>query len=210
MDAQQFTTVVLLPQGDFATFLRAGPDERRVVLERLFGTDRFAAVESWLAERRTQATRAVREAQVVREQLLARVDERAAALREVAPEQVEAATTDGDGARRLYDLAAARLDVARSALQRVHGSLERRARAWRRRPRPSARSASWSSSLRPGSGSRPTPARSRACGRRWAATRPLPASVPTATAGSPPRLRSPTPPAGSTTRWAVCRGAAVT
>ena len=125
MDARQFTTVVLLPQGDFATFLRAGPDERRVVLERLFGTDRFAAVEAWLAERRTQAVRAVREAQTAREQLLARVDERAAALREEAPDEVESATADGDGTQRLYHLAAGRLGDARAALQQVHLSLER-------------------------------------------------------------------------------------
>jgi exonuclease SbcC len=130
MDAQQFTTVVLLPQGDFATFLRAGPDERRSVLERLFGTDRFAAVESWLAQRRTDAGRALREAQAHRDQLLARVDERATALRDAtdgtegsAP--TDAASPDGvDGARTLYELAATRLAAARDALGDQHGALE--------------------------------------------------------------------------------------
>jgi exonuclease SbcC len=53
MSAEQFTQVVLLPQGAFATFLHAGAAERGALLERLFGTDRFAGVEDWLAERRT-------------------------------------------------------------------------------------------------------------------------------------------------------------
>ena len=171
--AEQFTKVVLLPQGEFAAFLRAGPDDRRVVLERLFGTDRFSDVETWLAERRTQATRAVREAAAAREQLLARVDERAAALREEAPEQVDGATADGDGARRLYDLAATRLDHARAALQRARTGLEQaRTAVRRRRPTTSAPAASWSSSPRPGSGSRPTRPRSSSCGRRWPGTPP--------------------------------------
>ncbi len=48
----QFSRVVLLPQGDFATFLRATPEERREVLERLFDISVFADVEAWLAETR--------------------------------------------------------------------------------------------------------------------------------------------------------------
>ncbi len=123
MDAQQFTTVVLLPQGDFATFLRAGPDDRRAVLERLFGTDRFAAVEAWLADRRTESGRIVREARARRDQLLARVDERAAPLREAAAEVVETATPDAAGARLLYELAATRLEAARAQLTERQGVL---------------------------------------------------------------------------------------
>ena len=38
---EQFRQVVLLPQGEFATFLRAGDDERREVLGKLFGTQFF-------------------------------------------------------------------------------------------------------------------------------------------------------------------------
>ncbi|WP_392542144.1 AAA family ATPase [Oryzobacter telluris] len=48
----QFARVVLLPQGDFAAFLRATPEERREVLERLFDISVFADVEAWLAETR--------------------------------------------------------------------------------------------------------------------------------------------------------------
>ena len=55
MSCEQFCQVVLLPQGEFATFLRADSASRQAVLERLFATDRFARVESWLSERRKAA-----------------------------------------------------------------------------------------------------------------------------------------------------------
>ncbi|HEX4805467.1 MAG TPA: SMC family ATPase, partial [Conexibacter sp.] len=55
MTCDQFCQVVLLPQGEFATFLRADSGERQAVLERLFGTDRFARVEQWLNDRRKAA-----------------------------------------------------------------------------------------------------------------------------------------------------------
>ena len=48
LDAEQFMQVVLLPQGQFAQFLTAKSDERRVLLRRLFGTQRFDGVEEHL------------------------------------------------------------------------------------------------------------------------------------------------------------------
>lgn len=48
LDAEQFIQVVLLPQGQFAQFLTAKSDERRVLLRRLFGTQRFDGVEEHL------------------------------------------------------------------------------------------------------------------------------------------------------------------
>ncbi|HEX5568183.1 MAG TPA: SMC family ATPase, partial [Streptomyces sp.] len=60
MSREQFCQVVLLPQGDFARFLRAGAEERAKLLGRLFDTGRFAAVEQHLAELRTTAQRRVR------------------------------------------------------------------------------------------------------------------------------------------------------
>ncbi len=80
MDREQFTQVILLPQGDFAAFLRSGADDRQRLLEKLFGTQRFTAVEGWLAERRTSTQRSLREAEANRGHLLARVDERSGAL----------------------------------------------------------------------------------------------------------------------------------
>ena len=52
MGLEQFSKVVLLPQGEFATFLRASPEARREVLERLFDVSSFAGVEDWLSGER--------------------------------------------------------------------------------------------------------------------------------------------------------------
>ncbi|MEU3742943.1 SMC family ATPase [Streptomyces sp. NPDC032198] len=61
MSKEQFCQVVLLPQGDFARFLRADAEARGKLLGRLFDTRRFAAVEQRLAEQRREAEGAVRE-----------------------------------------------------------------------------------------------------------------------------------------------------
>ncbi|MDX2934817.1 AAA family ATPase [Streptomyces ipomoeae] len=61
MSREQFCQVVLLPQGDFARFLRADAEARGRLLGRLFDTHRFAAVEKRLAERRRAAEAQVRE-----------------------------------------------------------------------------------------------------------------------------------------------------
>ncbi|AZM51456.1 SMC family ATPase [Streptomyces sp. WAC 01529] len=52
MSKEQFCQVVLLPQGDFARFLRADAEARGKLLGRLFDTRRFAAVEQRLVEQR--------------------------------------------------------------------------------------------------------------------------------------------------------------
>ncbi|WP_054816269.1 AAA family ATPase [Nocardia arizonensis] len=52
MSADQFFQVVLLPQGDFARFLRAENEERERLLEKLFDTQRFGTAEQWLADKR--------------------------------------------------------------------------------------------------------------------------------------------------------------
>ncbi|MFD7710502.1 AAA family ATPase [Streptomyces sp. NPDC059786] len=62
MSREQFCQVVLLPQGDFARFLRADAEARGRLLGRLFDTQRFAEVEKRLAERRRAAEAQVRQA----------------------------------------------------------------------------------------------------------------------------------------------------
>ena len=57
MRLEQFAQVVLLPQGEFAQFLRAKPEDRRVLLERLFDVSRFDAVETWFTEAKNQRAR---------------------------------------------------------------------------------------------------------------------------------------------------------
>ncbi|GFN02082.1 hypothetical protein Smic_06380 [Streptomyces microflavus] len=55
MSRDQFCQVVLLPQGDFARFLRSDAEARGKLLGKLFDTRRFAAVEERLAELRRGA-----------------------------------------------------------------------------------------------------------------------------------------------------------
>jgi DNA repair protein SbcC/Rad50 len=55
LSAEQFCQVVLLPQGDFARFLRAEPEDRSRLLRSLFDVGRFARAEEWLAEERRVA-----------------------------------------------------------------------------------------------------------------------------------------------------------
>ncbi|MEU3273461.1 SMC family ATPase [Saccharomonospora sp. NPDC006951] len=70
MSAEQFFQVVLLPQGEFARFLRADTVEREQLLERLFNTRRFADVERWFRELRTAKGREIeKRRQSVREWL---------------------------------------------------------------------------------------------------------------------------------------------
>ncbi|PTT67600.1 AAA family ATPase, partial [Arthrobacter sp. HMWF013] len=49
MDREQFTRVVMLPQGDFAAFLRSKATDRLELLQKLFGTQRFEALEQELS-----------------------------------------------------------------------------------------------------------------------------------------------------------------
>ena len=59
MSAEQFFQVVLLPQGQFARFLHASAQDKEALLQKLFSTDRFRAVERWLADRRLSVEKEV-------------------------------------------------------------------------------------------------------------------------------------------------------
>jgi DNA repair protein SbcC/Rad50 len=89
MSADQFFQVVLLPQGEFARFLHADAGDRAKLLQRLFGTDRFHAVEEWLADRRRATTRDVEEAEGGIATLIARITQ-AAGLEIPSAEPAEA------------------------------------------------------------------------------------------------------------------------
>lgn len=56
---EQFTSVVLLPQGQFAKFLKASSSERADILEQLFKTHRFEAIGEYLADQAKQLRGAV-------------------------------------------------------------------------------------------------------------------------------------------------------
>ena len=77
MSADQFFQVVLLPQGDFARFLRADTAERGDLLERLFDTGRFGRIEDWFANLRREAGASLRDCDDEVRQRAARVAEAA-------------------------------------------------------------------------------------------------------------------------------------
>ena len=89
LSREQFTQVVLLPQGEFATFLKAGDDARREVLTRLFGTGLYDRITNLLQEERKQAWRAIDAAKAGRDQKLAAARE-AAGLTDVEVEPTDA------------------------------------------------------------------------------------------------------------------------
>ncbi|MCW2577915.1 MAG: putative ATP-dependent dsDNA exonuclease, partial [Modestobacter sp.] len=93
LSAEQFCQVVLLPQGDFARFLRAEPEDRGRLLRTLFDVGRFARVEDWLAAQRTEARERLDEVRMRASTLLARVAQVADVdvPEELAPELVGAA-----------------------------------------------------------------------------------------------------------------------
>jgi exonuclease SbcC len=75
LNREQFCQVVMLPQGDFQAFLRAGGRDRQRILETLFGTQRFQAVERWLVEHRRVQARRCREQEERLGRLVARLHE---------------------------------------------------------------------------------------------------------------------------------------
>ncbi|NEK96040.1 SMC family ATPase [Modestobacter muralis] len=92
LSAEQFCQVVLLPQGDFARFLRAEPEERGKLLQTLFDVSRFGQVEGWLDEQRRAAEGELRAVAGQAGTLLARVAQVAdvAVPEELAPDLVGA------------------------------------------------------------------------------------------------------------------------
>ncbi|MFC8046521.1 AAA family ATPase [Nocardia sp. NPDC057353] len=132
MSADQFFQVVLLPQGDFARFLRAENEDREKLLEKLFDTERFGAAEHWLAERRRVAAAELETGHQHIDRLIARVGEAAGepATTTVGPSEAvgwsqellaaaRTAVAEADarvsGCRTDYDTARAALDAERRA-----------------------------------------------------------------------------------------------
>ncbi|VXB50655.1 Exonuclease SbcC [Arthrobacter sp. 9AX] len=80
MDREQFTRVVMLPQGDFAAFLRSKATDRLELLQKLFGTERFEAVEQELSRQAQAAKEEVAALNSQLELLAARAESEAATL----------------------------------------------------------------------------------------------------------------------------------
>jgi exonuclease SbcC len=132
---EQFTKLVLLPQGQFAAFLRADAEDRRALLERLFDTDRFATVQAWLRERQNTARREVEKIERDTDRLRERAREAVAVL-PAPPEREEADPGADDQPDRTEPLAEVR------ALAEHARSVAEEARARRSRTRAALEAAS--------------------------------------------------------------------
>ncbi|WP_327292805.1 SMC family ATPase [Streptomyces sp. NBC_01198] len=120
MSCEQFCQVVLLPQGEFATFLRSGATERAALLGRLFDTRRFKAVEHRLRDRKQDAAQRLGQGDREFAGLAARMRQ-AAGDTGTDAEPVQAAEFLGHAAvlrctaREQHDIARAALDQAERA-----------------------------------------------------------------------------------------------
>ena len=110
MGLEQFSKVVLLPQGDFAAFLRATPEQRRELLGRLFDVSAFAGIEEWFAVQRKDSATVVAEHRAALN----------ADLAVLADVLADAPTIEGSGAQDWSDLPLTELpsalETARAAL----------------------------------------------------------------------------------------------
>ncbi|RNL82099.1 AAA family ATPase [Halostreptopolyspora alba] len=137
----QFCQIVLLPQGEFARFLRSGSQERRESLERIFNTGVFTRVEEWLAERARALGREANEAEnsAIRvADLIAEVGRAArpdhegtGGLHALGPWAAEVASVTAATARdaeRVSDTLATERDRARAALDEARALAEQQQR----------------------------------------------------------------------------------
>ncbi|MFE3440270.1 AAA family ATPase, partial [Streptomyces sindenensis] len=124
MSRDQFCQVVLLPQGDFARFLRSDAEARGKLLGRLFDTRRFAAVEERLAELRRGAEAKVTAAD---ERILALAERIAQAAGPAGAEATPIAARPGEPglAAAVLEWAAIARSTARERLGIAHHVLAR-------------------------------------------------------------------------------------
>ncbi len=123
----QFTQTVLLPQNEFARFLRAQTGERQEVLQRVFGTEIYEAIEKQLEQMRREAAQQVDAATAGLDQALARFVEAACLEEDDARTELEGharahrfeeltaqADQIGEGTARAAQEAAGRAQSARA------------------------------------------------------------------------------------------------
>ncbi|MEV3964015.1 SMC family ATPase [Nocardia sp. NPDC050193] len=138
MSADQFFQVVLLPQGDFAKFLRAENEERERLLEKLFDTGRFGSAEQWLTAQRKSSGEQIGAQQRNVEDLITRVAVTAGIDRTERIDILDAVEWSQDllaGARGEVEKAQHELDERRAESARADEQAERERRAAERRRR---------------------------------------------------------------------------
>ena len=93
LDRAQFVQTIVLPQGEFASFLRADPEHRRGLLQKIFGTEVYERVQQRLEEMRREAQRTVADARGVLRSAVAHFAG-AAALDDASAAELESAAAE--------------------------------------------------------------------------------------------------------------------
>jgi exonuclease SbcC len=138
LEAEEFFKIVLLPQGEFAEFLRQNSSNRREVLGKLFPVDKAARLRELAQEKSREAGSALREAERVLEEINRRVSfdtygelhDRAAEALEKTKRRLSAL---GQEASRLREIAGIR-EREREAADRLGETGEALARLAREEP----------------------------------------------------------------------------
>lgn len=141
LSADQFQQVILLPQGEFARFLRASANDRQTLLQAVFDTGQFSAVAYWL---RDESARLGGELSELDTQLTAAFNECAGTLEIETPDTTDEARqawldhhddhlqTSLDVAQKSADAASATVSNAVLELEkqiRLHGLQDRHRKA---------------------------------------------------------------------------------
>ena len=148
LDRAQFVQTIVLPQGEFASFLRADPEHRRSLLQKIFATEVYERLQYRLDDLRREAQRAVTQAQgavasaaahfagaaglegEAADALRAAADADAQTTVDLTRAHTERLQAEATGATAARDAADAALEVARAALDQVTATiatLDRRA-----------------------------------------------------------------------------------
>lgn len=143
LDRTQFVQTMVLPQGEFAGFLRAEPEQRRMLLQRIFGTEVYDRLERRLDEARKVAQDQVAAGRTAVQGAVDRFtgaagvdDETAAVLRELVTEDIGRAVEQVDAAledvRGLAGISAEAAAVAAEQAEQAATTAERAAERVRR------------------------------------------------------------------------------
>ncbi|MDO5672197.1 MAG: SMC family ATPase [Actinomycetaceae bacterium] len=129
LDVNQFLQTVVLPQGKFRTFLESSSSERKNILESLFGTQHFTAIEELAEASARELNKKLHgqqtEAELARKQLLDTFSRPPAgwtfdtSLTEIA-EQLEGISVTADSAACLAELSAPLENLAAPLEQALH------------------------------------------------------------------------------------------
>ena len=84
LNFEQFTRIVLLPQGAFANFLKANGDARAAILEKITDTYKYSKISEKVHFLTSEKEKAINDAELVMQSIVCKSDEEVATLQEEA------------------------------------------------------------------------------------------------------------------------------